>query len=327
MNIVEYIGEIRTKLESLRQETATACRNEVLFAFRGESRDYGKTKLMPSIFRDSSLVKKESHLLDLLCDYGISNPNDTDIEKAMESQHYLAISRMLDISFNLLVALYFACRSNKDYDGYVYIFAFPEYYSPHSKYIEDFYKNILKLGEGEEPRYYYKNFKVVSHAFSNERMIAQNGGFIFFPGEYFSAINSCYYKIVTIKKEDKQKVLDSMKLLFAIDEYKIFPEKEKIAEAVKNKFYRTEGFNGNMSIEDDICSYLNHLFYEVEIMYKRGDSFVSLLRFLRKEKDDLISYIKSSKKINKEKRHKLIEYIERNFEIIKMKVGNMYGIC
>lgn len=322
--IVEYINKIKNEVESLKQETANACRNEVLFAFRGESRDYGRTKLMPSIFRNPESVKKEVHLLNLLCDYGISKANDTNIEKAMESQHYLAISRMLDISFNLLVALYFACKSNKDDDGYVYIFAFPEYYSPHSKYIEDFYENILNVNQ--ETKYYYKNFKVVSHAFSNERMIAQNGGFIFFPGRSFSEINSCYYKQVTIEKKDKQEILDSMRLLFAIDEYKIFPEKEKIAEAVKNKFYRTEGFNYKISIEDDIMLYLNHLYYEVDIMQKRKESIKNILRFLRKEKRDLINYIKEITTLKEKEKQQLYEIIANNFNIIEMKVGNTYGI-
>lgn len=322
MVITNYIEQIDAQLKILKEESNNACKNEVLFAFRGESRDYGDTKLTPSIFRNANLVKKEAYLFDLLCDYRISEVDDSNIEKAMKSQHYLAISRMLDISFNLLIALYFACRDHEKENGYVYIFAFPEYYSPHSKYIEEFYKNILE--EDKNSRYYYKNFKVVSHAFSNDRMIAQNGGFIFFPGEPFCPINECYYKKVEIEAEHKKEILTSMKSLFAIDEYRIFPEKEKLVEAVKSKFNKSESFSRKISIREEIKSYFNHLYYEVELMKKR-DTPERILRFLRKELYDLLTYIRNldEDKIDENEKSMVIIDIINTFRAINMKVGNM----
>ena len=185
----DYIAKIKEKVTELSLRHRTFLKTEPLVAFRGEPKDYGETKLMPSLFRDKSYVAKEAHLFELFCDYSIVGPGASNIEKAIETQHYASISRMLDISFDLLVALYFACAHPGEHDGYVYIFAFPEYYSPHSKYVEEFYTNVL---EGKHIAY-SRNFKVFSHSFVNDRIKAQKGGFIFFPGREFYPINSCYY--------------------------------------------------------------------------------------------------------------------------------------
>ena len=60
------------------------------------------------------------------------------------------------------------CGGKIEKDGFVYIFCFPEYYSPHSQYIEDFYKNILE--EDINDLVYSGNFKVISHSYSNEEI-------------------------------------------------------------------------------------------------------------------------------------------------------------
>lgn len=120
-----YITQIKEKVAELSSRHRAFLKTEPLIAFRGESNDYGDTKLTPSLFRDSSYVAKESHLFELFCDYNIVDPKASNIEKAIETQHYASISRMLDISFDVLVALYFACTHPDEHDGYVYVFAFP----------------------------------------------------------------------------------------------------------------------------------------------------------------------------------------------------------
>ena len=177
----DYIAKIKEKVAELSSRHSAFLQTPPLIAFRGEPDDYGATKLMPSLFRDSSYIAKESHLFELFCDYSIVGSNASNIEKAIEAQHYASVSRMLDISFDVLVSLYFACAHPNDHDGYVYVFTFPEHYSPHSKYIEEFYTNVL---EGKHVAY-SRNFKVFSHSFTNDRIKAQKGGFIFSQGGIF----------------------------------------------------------------------------------------------------------------------------------------------
>ena len=87
--------------------------SETLF-FRGHSDP--NYILCPSIMRTEKLRKNENMLYtDLL----IECPNDfekshTHLEKLVKMQHYGLPTRLLDITRNLLVALFFACDNHKD---------------------------------------------------------------------------------------------------------------------------------------------------------------------------------------------------------------------
>lgn len=284
-----YIAKIKEKVTELSSRHSTFLKTAPLIAFRGESNDYGATKLMPSLFRDSSYIAKESHLFELFCDYSIVDSKASNIEKAIETQHYASCSRMLDISFDVLVALYFACAHPGKCDGYVYVFTFPEHYSPHSKYIEEFYTNVL---EGKHIAY-SRNFKVFSHSFTNDRIKAQRGGFIFFPGRDFHPINSCYYDRVLISKDHKEEILEDLETLFQITTATLFPEKAKIAQVITNRFKSSTYSTKEVSIENEIESFFSRIDYELKMLRLKGETTdkKKIMRWLRKEQDDLINYV------------------------------------
>ncbi len=316
--LIRYLEEVDKKIELLIQRNGTNELDSFLFAFRGESRDYGRTKLMPSLFRDSSYVSKEKYLFELLSDYGvIEEEKNRNIEKAIEAQHYISISRMLDITFSILPALYFACSSekNKQKDGRVFIFLFPEHYSPHSKYIENFYTAML---HGKDVAY-SKNFKVVSHSYSNDRIKAQNGGFIFFQGKEFSPISEIYYEKISIDKEDKEIILKELNFLFNINEATIYPEKENKAKLVEQKFKKGKYREKNLTVSAEIHTYFERIQYECNIYKKKlGSDFdrILYLRKLRKEKDDLLTYLNLNILDEKDKKTQ-IEYVEKSFKILE----------
>jgi len=308
-----YLNRIAHELEELKKNHDRHSNADLLIAYRGEPRCYGETQLMPSLFRNNDHVLKEMHLFELFCDYKMIESNASNIEKAIEAQHYASISRMLDISFSALVALYFAC-SNGDEDGYIFVFAFPEHYSPHSKYVEDFYTDML---EGKHIAY-SRNFKVFSHSYSNERIKAQKGGFIFFPGMDYYPINDCYYRKIEVKGQDKGKILEDLDVLFQVNEASIFPEKEKIAKTIKVKFSNNTYSNRFVSVDDEISTYLNRISYELKLGTNYGKSTTNkdILRMLRKEEADIVKYIQE---INTEDSLKKIIAIKRNFQILSMK--------
>lgn len=75
--------------------------------------------LLPSVMRSSSLEQNESKMYHELL---INCPNDfekchTHLEKLVEMQHYGLPTRLLDITRNPLVALYFACESKPETYG------------------------------------------------------------------------------------------------------------------------------------------------------------------------------------------------------------------
>ena len=315
---IEKINQCIKKMKKTNEEIIGGNTESLLFAFRGEPRDYGETKLTPSIFRNESYVNKEEHLFELLADYGvIEGNNNRNIEKMIDAQHFVAISRALDISFNSLVALFFACSSDdaKDMDGYLYTFCFPNYISPHSEEIEALYNSIIS---GEDKYIIDKNFKVITHTKNNERIIAQYGGFIFFPGRSRCKIKDIYYESVLIKKEDKEQILFELENLFGINKAKLFPEKSSISELVK-KMYQSDNYirSKESPVFNQIDEYFHRLDYELEAYKKVGYSEMEIKRLLRKEVDDMNTYSNQLDIDNKEL-EEVIKRIETKFYELKV---------
>lgn len=314
--IMEYLFEIDEKVKSLNTRNAHLGAENNLIAYRGEAMDYGSTKLTPSIFRDSKHLKNEKKLFELLYDYGIlDNSVKKNIEKAIESQHYLTISRLLDITFNVLSAFFFSCNYSQENDGYIYIFCFPEHYSPNSKFIEDFY--IRVLSDGDEVKPYSKNFKVISHSHGNERMKSQDGGFIFFPGKELKPISTTYYEKIKINHCDKKKIIEDLNLIFNIHEAKIYPEKDKFSSYIKEKLSRDYNLDNDISSTKELKSSITSLQFEIEILlkYKKYNK-TDLLRIIRKEQSDMEFYLNRNSESVEIKKYNLEECTSK-FEILK----------
>lgn len=100
--------------------------DDVLF-YRGHS-NRDKYKLAPAVFRTDQERQAEPTMFRELL---ISNAPDfrddrSTFEKLVRMQHYSLPTRLLDISTNPLVALYFTCKSSPDKTGEVVRFAIPQ---------------------------------------------------------------------------------------------------------------------------------------------------------------------------------------------------------
>ncbi len=114
-NIADFVRELR-KIPRLR--------NSELF-FRGHS-DF-EYKLEPSIYRNKKLISNEHNLFK---EFILRTPTDfinekSALEKLVKMQHYGLPTRLLDLTTNALVALYFACSSKGKRDGNVVVFRIP----------------------------------------------------------------------------------------------------------------------------------------------------------------------------------------------------------
>jgi hypothetical protein len=95
------------------------------YFYRGHSNvDF---KIIPSIYRQQFIVNEDKFFKEII----LKNPNEfinekTTLEKLVKMQHYGLPTRILDITINPLVALYFAVKELPEKNGEVIIFKIPK---------------------------------------------------------------------------------------------------------------------------------------------------------------------------------------------------------
>ena len=113
--IVNYISKIKIK-------------NNTILAYRGEKKDYSKsnTELVPSVYRNNNYLENEDIIFRESQRFNNQEflEDRTSFDKLSRIQHYSAPTRLLDISEDLISALYFAIGEKEDYeeDSILYIF-------------------------------------------------------------------------------------------------------------------------------------------------------------------------------------------------------------
>lgn len=251
--------------------TARASKNS-LCAFRGEPEIY-PVPCNPFLFRSDTLAKNPFFEKNL---FGSMRQNQFTgdrcyLDNAIDAQHGEFPSRLLDVSYNCLVALYFAVTpfyhrkpdAYDDRDGIVFIFFVDEIFSPSAPNTIANFDAIVNRDQSwlQEPLF-QKNHKFIDHAKINPRIIAQQGAFILFQGDEMEELPKRMFYGIRIPGKRKKLIREQLKQFFGIHTGSIYPEiYNSVDELVEKSCYQN---TAAFTCKNELLYTLNQLDKEMD---------------------------------------------------------------
>lgn len=288
-HISDYIAEIEKQIGNAGEEQT--------IVFRGEIQEFEKP-CYPNLFRKQILENNpyfEKNQFDEMTANHLTR-GETYLEKAIDAQHGGFPSRLLDVTYNCLIALYFAVtpfyyeaeESTDAKDGMVYIFPVEKMYCPTGNNINNAYNAIVQRKEewlNKEP-IFQKNHKLIDHIKLNTRIVAQQGAFILFQGDEGEEIPDYQYKKLRIKGENKKVLRGELKHLCGIHTGSVYPEKYNLVNEIvrKTSYVNAKEFSIQSELEMVIFNLqrcMEHYVEELEHARQR-EIYIELIRIFER---------------------------------------------
>lgn len=278
-DIPSFLARVKS-LHSLTNEGITLKNNDIYY--RGQANS--KWKITAGLFRDKDYTLCEYDILNKATNTAYQYLKDckNTFEKVVVMQHYGLKTRILDITTNPLVALYFACCDEFEKDGSVY-YGYNELQEPlianlildvvsekNSNELDNDYFGILakKLSEIKEmsisvetTKKFLANSQCVCAPHNSPRIIAQRGAFIVAPllekkRDIYLKIKSHEFKVgeeeaffgnIIIDHEKKKDIIQDLSDL-GINEATLFPEMDHLMNYV-NQIHSKDAFMNGYLID------------------------------------------------------------------------------
>ncbi len=278
------IKHIQDYIEVLSNITSSRNEENLIITYRGESKIY-PTPCVPNIYREEYLKNYEffeKNIFDEMRANKVAK-GENYLENAISAQHDGFPSRLLDVSYNSLVALYFAVTPYyrlKEYeydkeDGKVFVFFIDKMFCPTGQNISNAYDDIIsKTDTFVNNVIFSKNHKLIDHLKINNRIIAQQGAFILFQGNNVDYLPKYMYEEIIIPKNAKKTLRTELKDFFGIHTGSIYPEADNLIEEIKKKSLTINNakFDLNSELEILKCNLINEIKYYMCLIFKNPDN-------------------------------------------------------
>ena len=278
-NISEYIGIIERYIYARRDR-------EYFSVYRGEPCIY-PTPCRPGLFRSDALTENkyfEKNLFDAMRQSRLTDEK-CYLDNAIDAQHGEFPSRLLDVSYNCLIALYFAVtpyyhKKEEELDGedgMVFVFFMDEIFSPSAQNINDNYNAIINRDrEWTQSPLFRKNHKFIDHIKLGPRIIAQQGAFILFQGDVAEDLPQGMYYGIRIPGGAKKLLREQLNRLFGIHTGSIYPETINLVKDLTRK-------SGWINTQPYSCE--NELHYTLRQMERELDYYLYYVVSRKMEQD------------------------------------------
>lgn len=277
-NVSDYLSRIRTCINKRQRE-------DCIVVYRGEP-DLYERPCRPNIFRKDVLNGNrffEKNLFDTMRQNKLTGENRY-LDNAIDAQHGEFPSRLLDVSYNCLIALYFAVtpyyhfdEDSMDFkDGMVYLFFIDEIFSPSASNTNDNYNAMINRDQEwyQHNALFWNNHKFIDHAKLNSRIIAQQGAFILFPGEEPRDLPEYLYCGIRIPKEAKPLIRQELNQFFGIHTGSVYPEIINLVKELSGKSRRlnTQEFTCENELRYGMKQLKKELIYYIDYAIEQRNS-------------------------------------------------------